>query len=102
MPKLNQDLLAEATLKTVGLMSYAQTISLPQIKKARRLSGITKGQWKRMVCSFKRNYWSRFDVAVSALSIKKLEIMRDHGGSEHLETLLKMVEAQMEAGDGQS
>ncbi len=97
MPKVDQDLLAYATLATVGGMSYRGSGSLLKIKEVRRLSGITKGQWKRMVYSVDGKW---LGLRASEMAIKKLEVMRDHGGSEHLETLLKMVEAQMEVDDG--
>lgn len=96
MPKVDRDLLADATLNTVGCMNYWGREYLSQIKEARRLAGITKGQWKRMIVAGKKSGWDceASILHASALSVRKLEVMRVHGDSPHLETLLKMVEAQ--------
>lgn len=103
MPKVDDFLLALATLKTVGGMSYrGQRLGGDYVRKwkqVRQLSGITKGQWKRLQVAIKRT--GNNDLRTSLVSIKKLEVMRDHHDSPHLLTLLKMVEVQMETSDEQ-
>lgn len=98
MPKVDLRLLDTASMKAIGSMRYVQGTSsdIAKHKRFRELSGITKGQWKRM----QQTWWKYRDggmertLIASELSIKKLEVMAEYGESPHLETLLKVVEAR--------
>lgn len=89
MSKLdNLNIVHEASRAVIGYISYTGSRDKEKWQAFRTMAGISRGQWKRFQQSKK--------LKVSELTIKKLEVMAQHGKSSHLMTLLKMVEAQME------
>lgn len=90
MPKIGRYLVDAAVNEALGGTFYTARSEVAKHKEFRRLSGITKGQWKRFQWGFRNEAFP--ELTVSELAIKKLEIMAKHGKSPHLLTLLKVVE----------
>lgn len=100
MPKMTDFMLLDAaTRRAVGGMSYAGSVDRQKWEKARDMAGITKGQWKRFIYSMKKKAPACIELRISEVSMAKLKLMAEHGESPHLETLLKVVEIQMEGPD---
>lgn len=96
MPKVNNNLLAEVTNKTVGYMNYVASRDRQKQIALQKLFGITKGQWKRFKYSCKGGYIITRGLRTSQEVIDKLELAKKHADSPHLFTLLKVLEARHE------
>jgi hypothetical protein len=97
MPRVSRKVVDDAFNRAFGGTNYKLVPSeRPKHREFCRLAGVTKGQWKRFLMSFKPDYKGWAEITVSEVSIKKLTVMAHHGGSPHLTTLLKMIEHQME------
>lgn len=100
MPKVDVTLLDEASMKAFGfLLPFGpERTNVAKRDTFLKASGISKGQWKRARLAF--NAGLGFEkLLVSELAFKKLTVMAEHGQSPHLQTLLKMVEAQESCDD---
>lgn len=96
MPKVDRMLLNAATYKAIGGMEFFGAEYREKWVQARKMAGITKGQWKRFQHLLKRagDDGEIGGLVASTVSIKKLEIMSRYHDSPHLVTHLKMAEAR--------
>src|SRR5689334_16983462 len=99
MVKVDRSIIDEASLNLVGNIVYLGWQDAMKVKRFCKMVGITKGQWKRFNLSIRKDPPLRKHARVSALAAKKLEVIRVHFDNPHLETLLKIAEAQMEKSD---
>lgn len=100
MVRIPKTLLDEATSKAVGGMNYFGSRHRNRWETARKMAGITKGQWKRFQFAI-QGAGSPYNTPLksSETVLKKLEIMRDYHDSPHLYMLLKMAEVRGDTDD---